>query len=223
MKKTLLVIGLTLFLIAPIPLTWADPPRMSGPFVIRSSGGDCGFDPFSDDCTYAFFWVSRGQFVVIGADLGEFCGGLIAFDDLVAMDVFLPEQDSERIIDLFTMNDARATVYPLVGNPSNLCEAFDNTQGVVVATGTVDVHGQDNDFFGVGRQTNSWGWQAIGLLAEPSGNPAIFHGKQRCHFGRNGGSCSATFGLGIHGGGQNAPSERPTDGVFRSKSNPRRK
>jgi hypothetical protein len=162
MKKVLLIIGLVVALTAVMPLTWADPPEMSGPFVIRFSG------------TFATFWVDDDlpQLMVIGADLNEFCAKkqIIRFSTFESLDVFVPQQDG-TVVDVFTMDDALAGVWPIIGAPNNVCEAWANAGGVPLASGTVDVTGTDNDLFASDEERwNAFTIRANGVLVTPAGN-----------------------------------------------------
>ena len=174
MKKTLLVVGLIMVLTAAIPLTWADPPDMSGPFVARFEG------------TFWTFWVDARlpQFIFVGADLGEACMGPFEVSTFQSLDVFLPQQDSV-IIDIFTMDDAVAAVWPIIGGANTLCDAWANAGGVPLASGTLDVTGTDNDLGaldGDNERENAFTIKANGVLATLAGDLVHVNSHSNCRF-----------------------------------------
>ncbi len=133
-------------------------PDQSG-IVSRASGA------------YAASWsdAATGWRVVFGADMLEFCAGIISFDELQWADKVLPTDD--RIVSL-NAYEARTSVWPFT--------AFDCTLFTTVdplATGYSDFKWVDNDLtFSEHPNVNSWGFKANGTLAwTMDGSPAQFN------------------------------------------------
>ena len=139
----------------------SNPPPTSGPNVVR----------FDD-----FFAVNISDFednkqVIFGADVTEFCNGVIDFDVLSFMEVTNP-QDEDRIKQL-----AKGMVFASVWDFADFdCGRF--LTEMPLASGMAKVHLNDNDlivFLRDNQNANSFGLKAQGDLFSPDGEPLKFH------------------------------------------------
>ena len=140
----------------------ANPPAQSGPNVIR----------FEDGAAWGFVDFENGTQVILGANMAEFCGGLINFDIVSFTEVSVP-QDTDRIKQLIK-GEVQATVW---GFTDFDCALF--TTELPLAAGMVRIQGNDNDlvvFLRDNNNANSFGIRANGDMWSPaSGERYRFH------------------------------------------------
>ena len=124
------------------------------------------------DGVWAVSWSDSktGWRVVFGADMLEFCSGIVDFDEVHWADKVLP-QETERIVDLSKKGEARTSVWPFMAFDCGLFTTVDP-----LASGLSVLISTDNDFYGSNNpNTNSWGFRAHGTLAwTADGSPAHF-------------------------------------------------
>jgi hypothetical protein len=138
----------------------ANPPAESG-IVVR------------DDLPIAGTWIDvKAELrVVVGADMLEFCAGIIDFDLVPHHMVFLP---GGRDVFLYK-GPMYTTVWPFLDFD---CDLF--TTVTPLAAGYADVVNTDNDPFSADANTaNPYGFMAHGTLTRPSGEDALFSGHWR--------------------------------------------
>jgi len=124
--------------------------------------------------------VDAGLRVVIGADMDEYCAGIVNFDLVDFQNGTLP---SGRIVSLMKGGNLQTTVWDFLEFD---CSLF--TSVSPIASGTSRLMGVDNDLQGtVVRNTNSWGWMAQGMLDAADGGRAQFNGFVRQQFGNDSG------------------------------------
>ena len=124
--------------------------------------------------------VDAGLRVVIGADMDEFCAGIIDFDLVDFQDANLP---GGRIVS--NMNGVMQTrVWNFLEFDCALLTTIPP-----IATGTSQLRGVDNDLAAtVVNNTNTWGWMAQGTLTGEDGGRVRFNGLLRQQFGNDSGS-----------------------------------
>lgn len=142
------------------------PPSASGPFVIRGA------------TTFAVFQVDykKGISVVFGADMNEFCNGIVNFDVVNFMDVDT-QDDALRIVEVLN-GDVQASVW---GTTVFDCGYFLNN--APLASGIAHLVSTDNDLlaflFPETPNVNAYGWQAQGALSDASGGRYHFNAVDR--------------------------------------------
>lgn len=123
--------------------------------------------------------VEAGLRVIVGADMSEFCDGIINFDPLDFQDVNLP---GGRLV-TNTSATTQTTVWDFLEFDCALFTSMDP-----VASGESSLRGVDNDVAGsVISNTNTWGWSAQGKLLDGDGNTVRFNGFIRQQFGNDSG------------------------------------
>jgi hypothetical protein len=143
------------------------PPASSGPIVIRT------------ETAFAVFYADPGAGIsaVHGADMDEFCNGIVDFDIVKLQEIDVPE-DANRIISLVHGHDVRTSVWPFTDFD---CDLFTTT--TPLATGTVDMVSTDNDvvvFLNPDNVNhNAFGWAAHGKLVGPNGEELNFSGHSK--------------------------------------------
>ena len=145
------------------------PPPVSG-IVVR------------DGIPSAWTWVDTdtGLRVVVGADMDDFCAGIIDFDVVDFQDATL---SSGRIIDL-----GKGMMTTSVWDFLDFDCALFNTSDPV-AYGRSRLLTVDNDLQGtVVNNTNTWGFMAQGRLMTSDGGTVQFNGYLRQQFGNDSGS-----------------------------------
>jgi hypothetical protein len=127
-------------------------------------------------------WVDTdfGLRVVIGADMDEFCAGIVDFDLVSYQDANLPDG---RIVS--NMVGAMQTrVWDFLEFD---CDLFTSIPPIAVVTAMLK--GVDNDLEGtVVHNTNTWGWMAQGSLLGADGSRVRFSGFVRQQFGNDSGA-----------------------------------
>lgn len=134
-------------------LVAADPPPASG-VVIR------------DEAEVGVTWVDfdSGLRVILGADIVEFCSGIIDFDVVNSQSVEPPVGEDWIIERLY--GEVRAQVFDFLDFD---CDLFVNNEPV--AAGYVMLTTTDNDLFQSGPpNANAWGWMAHGAVYSPDGD-----------------------------------------------------
>ena len=135
------------------------------------------------DGVWAWSWPDpkTGLRVVFGADMTEFCGGIIDFDEVHWADKVLPNED-ERIVSLDVSRDIRTSVWPFLDFDCALFTSVDP-----LASGTSTLKRTDNDLTGTpGANTNTWGFMAHGTLAwTADGSAAQFSFHRRMQWDTN--------------------------------------
>jgi len=127
-------------------------------------------------------WVDldSGLRVVLGADMDEFCAGIVNFELIAFQDANLP---TGRIVSVAT-GEVQTRVWDFLDFD---CDLF--TTIAPVAAGSANLQNNDNDLQGSAvNNTNTWGWTANGMLEwTADGSPARFNGFVRQQFGNNSG------------------------------------
>ena len=128
-------------------------------------------------------WVDfdSGLRVVVGADMDEFCAGIVNFDLVEITDIQLA---SERLLTLET-GRVQATVWDFTDFD---CALF--TTNDPVASGFARMRTTDNDFFGTDpddTNANAFGWMAHGKLEDQYGTRLMLNAFSRIVFGNNSG------------------------------------
>jgi hypothetical protein len=153
------------FVFLPIALllsvtTLADPPPASGPNVVR----------FDDTFALQVPDFEDNKQVILGADITEFCNGVVNFDVIPFMEVTNP-QDEDRIKQL-----AKGIVVASVWDFADFdCDRF--LTEMPLASGMASFHLNDNDlnvFLRDNQNANSFGVKAHGDLFSPDGEPLKF-------------------------------------------------
>ena len=162
-------------------------PSNSGPIVMRS------------EVAFAVFYVDTkaGISAIHGADMVEFCNGVIDFDLVELQRIDVPE-DANRLIDIIHGNDVRTSVWPFTTFDCNLF-----TTVTPLATGTVDLVSTDNDLLVFlnpdNRNANAFGFQAHGKLTGPNGERLNFSGHSRVVWdGNDGNTLKSTDKINLH-------------------------
>jgi len=123
--------------------------------------------------------VDSGLRVVLGADMNEYCAGIVNFDPFATQTANLP---GGRLV----MNggaEVQVTVWDFLAFDCGLFTTMDP-----VASGTANLRGVDNDVQGtVVTNTNTWGWSAQGNLVDGDGHRVRFNGFVRQQFGNDSG------------------------------------
>lgn len=124
--------------------------------------------------------VDAGLRVVLGADMDEYCAGIVDFDVVAFQNANLPTGRTVSIL----VGEVQTRVWDFLAFDCNLF-----TTVAPVAAGSADLQNNDNDLAGtVVNNTNTWGWTAQGMLAwTADGSPANFSGFVRQQFGNNSG------------------------------------
>ena len=131
----------------------ADPPPTSGA-VIR------------DEVVIGVTWADfdSGLRVILGADIVEFCNGIVDFDIVWSQDVEPPVGEDWVIERLY--GEVRAQVFDFVDFD---CELFLNNEPI--AAGYVMLNATDNDLLQGGPpNANAWGFMAHGAVYSPDGD-----------------------------------------------------
>jgi len=118
-----------------------------------------------------------GLQLILGTDIVEYCSGIIDFDVVSFMDVWVNDRP---LLSKIHGEDVRTTVWPFTDFDCGLFTTVDP-----VASGVSDVVTTDNDVFGVGdgNNANAWGFSAHGILSyASSGEPAIFSAHERLKY-----------------------------------------
>ena len=169
MKKTLLLLTLVLViaLVAAIP-AFADPAEDSGPIVARYQG--IFIAHYNDP--------ANGLGAIIGADIREFCSGVVDFDLVNIQDIDVPE-DANRIVQIFDDDAITISVWPF---PEFDCGLFLSTDPV--AAGTAAIVGTDNDLTVFNNPDNvnwnAYGFTAHGSLTAADGSSVRLNTVSRC-------------------------------------------
>lgn len=154
------------FLLVPIGLllsvsALSDPPPASGPNVVR----------FHDTVAWQVPDFEDNKQVILGADISEFCNGVVNLDVIPFMEVTNP-QDEDRIKQL-----AKGMVFASVWDFADFdCGRF--LAEMPLASGEAKFHLNDNDltvFLRDNQNANSFGVKAHGDLFSPGGDPLKFH------------------------------------------------
>jgi hypothetical protein len=140
----------------------SDPPAQSGPRVLR----------YNFDTAFAFSDFDSGLQVVFGANMLEFCNGVIDFEEFTFMDV-LVDEDSNRIL-----GPGYGEVYTTVwGFPDFDCARF--TTESPLAEGMITLRLNDNDVFAwqpnERSNKNSFSFRANGPMWSPTGTSMRLH------------------------------------------------
>ena len=117
----------------------------------------------------AYTWVDvdSGLRLIIGADINEFCSGIINFDLVAFQDAYLPE--GRPILEILQGEDMQTTVWDFLPFDCVLFTSVDPA-----ASGVADLVNTDNDLFGNAgdRNANAWTFTAQGTLTLASGADA---------------------------------------------------
>ena len=159
--KVVLSCVLGLFFVAAFAV--ADPPEASG-IVLR---GD-------DTWALVYFDDSGTKLVVYGADMVEYCQGIVDFDIWQYADKYLP---IDEVVATITKGDGvRTTVWPFAVFDCNL---FLNVPPL--ATGPSDVVYTDNNFYwDESDRAMSWNLSAHGVLTNSESEEFIFQHNLHC-------------------------------------------
>ncbi len=135
--------------------------------------------------TNAWTWVDvvSGYRVVIGADMNEYCAGVINFDLVFFQDINL--SNGRPLLEVVDGDDMRTTVWDFLSFDCALFTTVDP-----VAYGYADLVNTDNDLFGTApgdNNANAWGLRAHGILSYQDGSDAVFSAHQNLKFSANGG------------------------------------
>lgn len=130
-----------------------------------------------DEAPLGVTWVDvkRGLRVVLGADMDEYCNGIVDFDVISYQSATLPNADAAIV--RIGQGTVQATVWSFLDFD---CALF--TTEAPVASGYADVVSTDNDVEGNDGDdvsANAWGWQAHGTLTDPGGERVQFSGFVR--------------------------------------------
>jgi hypothetical protein len=132
------------------------------------------------DALFALTWIDEqlGLRAVVGADVEEFCTGVVNFDLISWQDVLIAE-DVNRVFERFVGHDMYTTVWDFLDFD---CAKFTSLNPI--AFGTATMRGTDNDVYRTSvHNAHAWGLMAQGTLAwTADGSPAHFSGHQRIHF-----------------------------------------
>lgn len=161
------ILGTTV-LMAMTFVAFADPPPFSG-IVVRDS------DPS------AFTWIDAeaGLRVVVGADMDEYCAGIINFDLIAYQDVNL---SSGRIVSNMR-GFMQTTVWDFLEFDCDLFTSVDP-----VASGFANFRWVDNDLLASDNNNNyAWTWMVHGKLEDPWGSRMILSGHISRVFGAKSG------------------------------------
>jgi hypothetical protein len=156
-QRYALAIGALIAMAAAGPAL-ADPPAFSG---IVERGTD----------VFATTWVdaAAGTRIVVGADILEYCSGVVNFDSITYQDAVI----NGRLNDIAWGENVTTSVWPFLAFDCNL---FENIEPI--ATGTADWILPDNDLLVTGDQANAWGFNVRGFLATPDGARARVNAHQ---------------------------------------------
>ncbi|MGD2078826.1 MAG: hypothetical protein PVH18_10605 [Chloroflexota bacterium] len=168
MKKTFLIIVIILgaALTAAIP-AFADPPPASGPIIVRTQ----------ETGAFHYFDARTGLGIIVGADVSEFCSGVVDFDPVNVQNIDVPS-DANRLVQTYESDAVTVSVWPF---PQFDCDLF--TTSDPVASGTVSLQGADNDVYpgnSSGENWNAWGFAAHGQLSQSDGSSAQLSTLLRC-------------------------------------------
>jgi hypothetical protein len=173
--------------LALLPLVFAactdtQAPRQDQPLFNFSNGPEQSGIVERASGAYAVSWPDQatGWRVVFGADMLEFCDGIIDFDELQWADKYLPTDD--RIVSLNTY-EPRTSVWPFTDFD---CALFTTVEPL--ATGYSKFTYVDNDLsLSEHPNVNSWGFKANGTLAwTMDGSPAAFNFHRQTVVKKNG-------------------------------------
>lgn len=151
--------------------TFGNGPSESGVVLRGETGWALGVTDFES-----------GLQLILGADIVEYCNGIIDFDVVSFMDVWVNDRP---LLSKVHGEDVRTTVWPFTDFD---CELFTTVDPV--ASGVSDVINTDNDVFGVGdgNNGNAWGFSAHGILEyTASGEPAVFSAHERLRYNNSSG------------------------------------
>ncbi len=157
------VLAVSIFSSGPL---LADPPAAAG-IVTR------------DQQPVALTWIdpAAGLRVILGADIDEFCAGIIDFDVIDIQDVNVAE---DRVL-RNSRGQVRTTVWDFLAFDCALFTTVDP-----VASGMSTLRNVDNDLFGTADpNVNVWSWMAHGRLEDPYGTQVVFSGHLTQLFGPN--------------------------------------
>ena len=147
----------------------ADPPPFSG--VVERN-----------DYPAAYTWVDfeSGLRIVIGADMDEFCSGLLNFDLMAFQDVTIPDG---RIVSNGIGEEMQTSVWDFLDFDCALFTSIDP-----VASGYARLRVLDNDLQGIAEgdtNTNVWTFMAHGKLEDPWGSTFNLKASSTQLFGTN--------------------------------------